>query len=136
VPPFLAAGAGVALIGGPGVDDDPVGAWLALDAGIQGLLDDPERAAGTFAHPVAGTHRLDDAIGTFILGDVLVHTWDLARATGLEEALDPDEVRAMLAGLEPLGDTLSRSGHYAPRVEVADGADDQTRMLALTGRRA
>ena len=36
----------------------------------------------TFSHPQAGDHPLDEAIGMFILGDVLVHTWDLATATG------------------------------------------------------
>ena len=27
------------------------------------------------------------------VGDILVHTWDLARATGQDETLDPDEVQ-------------------------------------------
>jgi hypothetical protein len=36
--------------------------------------------------------------------------------------------------MEPMGDTLSQSGHYAKRVEVPDDASEQTRLLALTGR--
>jgi uncharacterized protein (TIGR03086 family) len=70
----------------------------------------------------------------FILGDVLVHTWDLARATGQDETLDPDEVHRMRAGLEQMGDMLSQSGHYDKAVAVAADADEQTRLLALTGR--
>ena len=136
VPPFLSGGAGVDIdVAGADVDADPVSAWRALDHGLQQLLDDPDVSARTFSNPNTGEHRLEDAIATFIVGDVLVHTWDLARATGLDEALDPGEVRGMLDGLEPLGDTLSESGHYAPRVTLPDGASEQDRMLALTGRR-
>jgi uncharacterized protein (TIGR03086 family) len=134
VPPFLSAGAGVELPNGPSVDDDPVAAWEALNAGLQAVLDDPSASAGEFYNEHTGRHRLDDAIGMFILGDVLVHTWDLARATGLDETLDPDEVHHMLVGIEPLGDVLSQSGHYAPRVEVPADADEQTKLLAFTGR--
>ena len=67
--------------------------------------------------------------------DVLIHTWDLARATGLHEELDPEEVRRMLTGIEPMDAALRASGHYGPRVEVAAGADEQTRLLAFLGRR-
>ena len=136
VPPFLRAGAGLELEPGPPVDEDPVGAWEALRGALQTVLDDPQVSARTFDHPRAGRHPLDQAIASFILGDVLVHTWDLARATGLDERLDPDEVGGMLAGIEPLGDVLAQSGQYGARVEVAPEADEQTRLLALTGRRS
>jgi hypothetical protein len=69
---------------GPSVDDDPVGAWTTLNRGIQSLLDVPAASATTINHPRAGTHRLDDAIDTFFLGDIVVHTWDVARAAGPE----------------------------------------------------
>jgi hypothetical protein len=44
---------------------------------------------------MAGDHPLDQAIDRFVLGDVLVHTWDLARATGQDETLDAAEVERM-----------------------------------------
>lgn len=134
VPPFLHAGAGVVLPAGPSVDQDPAGAWRAMSDGIQAVLDDPAASALEFSHPQAGQHSLDEAIGMFILGDVLVHTWDVARATGLDEALDPDEVRGMLAAMEPLDQLLRASGHYGPRVAVPDDADEQTRLIAFSGR--
>jgi uncharacterized protein (TIGR03086 family) len=70
----------------------------------------------------------------FVLGDVLVHTWDLARATGLDETLDADEVHGMLVGMEPLDEMLRQSGQYGPRVDVPADADEQTRLIAFTGR--
>ena len=70
--------------------------------------------------------------------DVLIHTWDLARAAGLDERLDPDEVHRMLAGIETMppevDEAMRGSGHYGPRVEVAADADEQTRLLAFMGR--
>jgi len=119
----------------PTADDDPVAAWKAVDAVLQATLDDPEASARVIEHPVAGTHPLGDAIGTFVLGDVLVHTWDVARAAGLDESLDPDEVHRMLEGMLPLDEVLRQSGHYGPKVEVPADADEQTRLIAFTGRR-
>lgn len=135
VPGFLGAGAGLELPTGPDVDDDPAGAWEHLRGQLQGVLDDAERSAGTFSNEHTGQHRVDEAIAQFVLGDVLVHTWDLARATGQDEVLDPDEVRSMLAGIEPLGDALAKSGHYDLPVAVEAGASEQDRLLAATGRR-
>lgn len=136
VPPFLQNGAGVVVPDTPSVDRDPAGAWRALDAALQAILDDPAASKERFHNEHTGTHQLDEAIGMFVLGDVLVHTWDLARATGLDETLDRDEVRRMLAGLEHVGDALEQSGHYGARVRVGVETDDQTRLLALTGRDA
>jgi uncharacterized protein (TIGR03086 family) len=135
IPAFIADAGGPTAPTGPSVDDDPVGAWAALNTGIQAILDDPVASALVIEHPRAGTHRLDDAIATFMLGDVLVHTWDLARATGLDEKLDPEVVHDMVVAMEPLGDTLASSGQYGPRVQVPEDADEQTKLIAFTGRR-
>ncbi len=56
------------------------------------------------------------------------------RATGLDEALDADIVHDMLIGMEPLDEMLRASGQYGPRVEVPTDADEQTRLIAFTGR--
>lgn len=133
-PPFLEGGAGISIPVGPSVDADPVAAWTTLHEAVQSVLDDPATAAKSFSHPQAGDHPLDQAIGMFFLGDVLLHTWDLARATGLDERLDPDEVSAMLAGMLPMDAMLRQSGHYGPRVEVPDDADEQTQLIAFVGR--
>jgi len=105
-----------------------------LDGALQAALDDPEISAREFDMQ-AGRYRVDDAIATFCLGDVLVHTWDLARATGLDETLDADEVHRLFTGMEPIDELLRSSGHYGPRVDVAADADEQTKLIAFTGRR-
>jgi uncharacterized protein (TIGR03086 family) len=134
IPGFLQSGSGVDLPSGPSVDNDPAGAWKVLTTGVQALLDDPQVAAKEFSHPRAGRHSLEDAIATFFLGDVLIHTWDLARATGGDEALDADEVHRMFAASEPYDEMLRSSGQYGPRVTVPDDADEQTKLVAFVGR--
>ena len=64
----------------------------------------------------------------------MIHTWDLARATGQDETIDPEMAVGMLAGMEPIDEMLRGSGHYGPRVTVAEDADVATRLIAFTGR--
>jgi uncharacterized protein (TIGR03086 family) len=72
--------------------------------------------------------------GTFM--DVLIHTWDLARATGQDETLDPALVDActtmFLPGMPERG---RAAGIVGPAVEVGDDASAQDRLLAAMGRR-
>jgi uncharacterized protein (TIGR03086 family) len=118
----------------PDVTDDPVADWHALDAFLQGGLDDPD-VAGRVRDTRFGPATFASQVDQIVTGDVLVHTWDLARASGQDDALDPDEVRTMLADIEPMIDALVSSGHYGPPVPVPEGADEQTRLLGLLGRR-
>lgn len=134
IPPFLQDGAGVELPAVPSVNTDPAQAWVTMSDGIQALLDDPAQASRPFSHPRAGQHRLDEAIAMFILGDVLVHTWDLARATRLDETLDAAEVARMFDGLQGIDEMLRQSGHYGPKIDVDENADVQTRLIAFVGR--
>jgi uncharacterized protein (TIGR03086 family) len=107
---------------------------MAVSDAIQAALDDPEIAARELDMRV-GRYTLEDAVAMFCVGDVLVHTWDLARATGLDETLDADEVRGLSAGMEPIDDVLRQSGQYGPRVDVPDDADEHAKLIAFTGRR-
>ena len=77
---------------------------------------------------------LGQAVDMIYTADVFMHRWDLARATGLDERLDPAICAEMLAGMEPLDDVLRSSGQYGPRVAVPDDADVQTKLLAFIGR--
>ena len=117
----------------PPVDADPVGEWHVVDGAIQAGLDDPEIAGRRRDTPM-GPATFEETVDTICTGDVLVHTWDLARATGLDEMLDAEEVHRYLAGSEPYQEQMRQSGHYGPRVEIPDDADEQTRLLAFTGR--
>ena len=133
-PAFFSEAGGPQLPQDVSVDDDPVGTWNALNDAVQELLDDPNMAATTINHPRAGSHRLDEAINTFFTNDVFVHTWDIARSAGLDETLDADIVHELFVSMEPLDEVLRASGQFGPRVEVPDDADEQTKLIAFTGR--
>jgi uncharacterized protein (TIGR03086 family) len=77
---------------------------------------------------------LGQAIDMIYTSDVFLHRWDLARATGQDETLDPDTCAAMLEGMLPMDEVLRQSGQYGPRVDVPDDADVQTKLLAFIGR--
>jgi uncharacterized protein (TIGR03086 family) len=135
VPGFFSHFAALDLGAMPSVDADPVAAWSALDASLRAALDDPAVATREFEFAMHGTtYTVEHAVDQFVSGDLVVHTWDLARATGLDETLDADEVHAMLVAMEPMDEALRQSGHYGPRVMVPDDADEQTKLIAFTGR--
>jgi len=131
---FLQAGAGVELPKGPSVDEDPVAAWTIHSDAVQALLDDPTTSEKMLVNRHVGEVPLDQAVSQFYTGDVFMHTWDLARATGQDERLDPDRCERMLEGMLPFEDQMRASGQYGPRVEVPDSTDAQTRLLAFIGR--
>jgi len=67
--------------------------------------------------------------------DLLIHGWDLAQATGQDTTLDPDLVEGAWEVITPQADLLRASGMFGGDVEVPEGADSQTRLLAALGRK-
>jgi uncharacterized protein (TIGR03086 family) len=127
--PGFYAGWGVEF---PQSTGDPVADWLVVDATIRAALVDPEVADRVNDTPM-GPKTFAEAIEIFCLSDVLVHTWDLARATGQDEELDADEVHRTYVAMLP-ADELIRGEHFGPKVPVPDDADEQTKLLAFVGR--
>ncbi len=72
---------------------------------------------------------------TQVFCDHFVHGWDLARAIGADDRLDPDLVERCYTVTKPQEDELKASRQFGDRIEPAPDADMQTRLLALFGRR-
>ncbi len=117
----------------PSVDDDPAAAWAAARDVVQADLDDPERAGEAF-EGFFGPSTFEGSVDRILAGDVLVHTWDLARATGQDERLPDDEIERGLAAFAGMGDAVRSAGVFGPEVEPPADADPQTRLLCFTGR--
>jgi uncharacterized protein (TIGR03086 family) len=66
--------------------------------------------------------------------DVLVHAWDLARALGADDRLDPSWCALFFEQLPADPDALSASGMFAAPVPIDDDADIQSKLLARLGR--
>jgi uncharacterized protein (TIGR03086 family) len=123
----------LALPAGPDPATDPLGAWTSARGAIEAALADPQIASRTFDSPM-GTMSFEQLVGAFGVGDVLIHTWDLARAVGLDEQLDADEVRRIFQTMEANDEMMRQGTAFGPKVPVADDADEQTRLIAFTGR--
>ena len=137
--PYLLDG-GTAADGAERFSDDPLG-------------DDPKSAwrdrSASAVTAVTADRALDRTVGLSygetaardyvweLTCDLAVHAWDLARAIGADERLDPELVRRIHVSLdqgnEPLG---SVPGLFDPPVPVPPHADLQTRVLGRYGRRA
>ncbi len=120
---------------GPSTDDDPLGAFTCSRDQVQAELDDPARAEAEF-DGYFGRTTFAQAIDRFVCFDLAVHGWDLARATGQDERIDPAELTLLWDSVELFGDAIRSEGTCGPAVDPPSGADEQTRLLAHLGRRA
>jgi uncharacterized protein (TIGR03086 family) len=119
----------------PAIEDGPSAAWEAARQVVQADLDDPERATAPY-DGFSGRSSFEEAIDRFICFDLLIHGWDLARATGLDERLDAGEVRRVAAQADAFGDALRSPKTCGPALAPPPGVDEQTQLLAFLGRRA
>lgn len=114
--------------------DDPTGTYLSSAELAAAAFRAPgamERPCAVSYGPVPGEvycgHRLLD---------VLIHGWDVAKATGQDTTLPVDLVAACIEVVEPQADLLIGSGMFATDVDAAGSSDPQVRLLAMLGRRA
>ena len=73
---------------------------------------------------------------TQLTADLAIHAWDLARATGQDDALDPGAVALLLPWTEANAGLLAGSGMFGSRIDAGPDAPDDVRLLNLLGRRA
>ena len=115
-----------------GPDEDIVGAWNAARdqfVSVVSTADLSQAVPGPF-----GPMPAEQMIGRFVSTDVLVHSWDLARATGGDEQLDESTVAAAYSGLKPMDAMIRRPGVFGDKVDAPADADLQTEFLSFLGR--
>ena len=129
-----AVGVQVGFGGSLGVEADADDDWTTVKAAMQSALAGPDALAGMTSHPALGEVPKARIIGIGI-SDLLLHSWDLARAIGADESLPPDAVAASYEGLQMLPPEVIRAeGRFADAIAVADDADLQSQFLAFSGR--
>jgi uncharacterized protein (TIGR03086 family) len=86
---------------------------------------------------VGGVTLPAEVVAVVTLDELVVHGWDLARATGQDFRCDPVSVSVVLAfteaSAEP-GREAERDGLFGPVVAVPDDASDLDRALGFAGR--
>lgn len=94
-------------------------------------------AAWTGVATVGGVDLPGEVAGVVGLDELVIHGWDLARATGQPFDDDPaslEVVHGFVAGLAEPGNEQMRSGIFGPVVPTGDGASLLDRTLGLAGR--
>ena len=129
--PFLLEAVGRSA---PDPADPPIERWRFNAAAMQAIMADPAEAAIEIETGPPGRMPVARAIAMFVTGDVVVHTWDLARSIDLDVELDEQTLADQLAGMEPMEEAIRNSGHFGPRVDVPADAPIADRALAFTGR--
>lgn len=113
---------------------DPKAAWATSYREIEDALNQPGALEKTVPGPM-GDMPIEFAVGRIYAADVLVHTWDLARAVGGDERLDAEAVTQAFKGYQPMDAMIRQPGVFGPKVEPPEGADEQTQFLCFVGRR-
>ena len=93
----------------------------------------PAALARSVPLPWGGEMPLREFVQRYPL-EIVVHTWDLAQATGQEAELDPDLVRGALETARQFAAAGRAAGLIGPERAVADDAGDLPRLLAIFGR--
>jgi uncharacterized protein (TIGR03083 family) len=106
---------GRSLPAGPSVDDDPEPAGAEFD-GASGRT--------TFAK----------AVDRFICLDLVIHRWDLARATDQDAIIDPSELERIWQDVDSFADKMRGPGAFGEAIEPRPDASPQDRLLAFLGR--
>ena len=122
---------------GDALDGDLLGAAPPESAATAG-----KAASAAFAEPGATERTVHLSFGDFPGGgyamqlgaDHLVHSWDLARAVGVDATLDAESVAAVCTWFADWEDAYRSSGAIGPRVSLPDGASAQDDLLARFGR--
>ncbi|HEV3282251.1 MAG TPA: TIGR03086 family metal-binding protein [Acidimicrobiales bacterium] len=113
--------------------EDLGASWAAATQAVRSALADPAQATRTIAG-MFGEQPFESLVGRLLCTDTLIHTWDLARATGQDESLDPESVAKAVEFLTPIDEAIRRPGGFGPRIEPSPEADEQTRLLNFAGR--
>ncbi len=91
-------------------------------------------AAGEGTASAGGVEMPAPEMAVVALDELVLHGWDLARATGQLYEPDPADVKAILRFLEAFGSPEGTPGLFGPAVPVPDDAPAFDRALGLGGR--
>jgi uncharacterized protein (TIGR03086 family) len=130
-----------------GATADEVVATRALDH----LGGDPTGSFERRAREVANAFRARDALSRTVhhpagdrsgqellemrITECAVHAWDLSRAIGADEQIDPLLADEIWRRLSVAGTRLEQSGYFGPPASASEDESPLTQLLRLAGRR-
>jgi uncharacterized protein (TIGR03086 family) len=126
------------MIGGDGIEgfdaELPLQAqWIVELRAYENVLND-DAIASIPVQTRAGEQPFSELIEGLLMIDTLCHTWDLARATGADETLDPVAVSSAHAKLVDMDQAIRVPGGFKDAIVATPDANAQTKFLNFTGR--
>jgi uncharacterized protein (TIGR03086 family) len=125
----------IGYLSGLPLGDDPLATYDKNSAEQVAAFSEPGALDRIVEHPMGDLPG--SAMLGFRIGDLTLHSWDLARAVGGTEELPDALVQKVWTDMSPLKDNIATIGIFGagPSGDVPDDAPLQTRLLDLTGRR-
>ena len=119
--------------------DDPQIRWELTFAALQQAFEPGQRLFERVVdvpqlHDNPATRLDARAIMPNLTRDVLIHTWDLARAVGADDRLEVEWCELFYAALPSDRRALSGSGMFDSPVPVSEQTGMQSKLLARLGR--
>lgn len=106
--------------------------WDTIQSAMMAALADPANLQGE-AEGFGGMPK--QGVAGMVIGDLLVHSWDLARALGVDETLPGEAVTSTLMGLQRMPEPMLRGENmFGPAIEVPEDASAQEKLLGFVGR--
>lgn len=125
------------MLGGeaPEVDGTPSERFAALRAAVVAAANIPGVEDRTVPFPPGSEMPTENFLG-IAASDTLIHTWDLAKATGQQVTLDPGVLERSWERMKPADEFIRQPGIFGPKIEVGDDAPADVQALAFFGRDA
>jgi uncharacterized protein (TIGR03086 family) len=124
---------GRSLVDHPSVDHDPLGAWVAVRDQMQSDLEDPARVDEEY-DGLTGRSTFGASVDGFIGFDLVVHRWDLARATGQDDTIAAQDVQQVQEMVDRMAPLMLENGVIARQLDPGPDATPQQRLLGALGR--
>src|ERR1700742_499365 len=101
-----------------------------------------DRAVAAWSDPAAWNRELNvmgnptpsDGVGALLLAEMVLHGWDVARATGQDFHCDGPVLAAAAQAVADNAELFRKYQGFAAPVELPAGASDFDRLLATSGR--
>ena len=131
----LMSGKTIAEVGtsldGDVLGDDPVATVDRASDAACAAFEAPDAAGRSVPLSFGDTPAMEYAQQMAV--DTVIHTWDLARAIGADEVLDPELVDYTYAYMQGVAELWRSGGAFGPACDPDDDST-QAKLLALTGR--
>jgi uncharacterized protein (TIGR03086 family) len=115
------------------VGDDPAASFEREAAALKEAWSDPALLERTCELPFGAVPGVMAANLGFV--EMLVHGWDIAKATGQQPQMDPELSEAALALMSQMpADQMRQPGVFGPEVTCPEGASIHHRLVAFLGR--